>query len=84
MAEKIEDGGPAFPLARQSPYDEDGMRLRDWLAGQALAGLVGNPGGPYQANSMSGWGIVNCDPIHVACVCYQLADAMLATRKAGA
>ena len=29
------DGGPAFPL-----YEEDGMSLRDWFAGQALAGIL--------------------------------------------
>ena len=32
----INDGGPAFP---RHAYDgHDGMTLRDWFAGQALAG----------------------------------------------
>lgn len=85
MADKIEDGGPAYPLAGLGDYKRaSGMSLRDWFAGQALAGLVGNPGGPYQSNSMSGWGMVNCDQSHVATNCYDLADAMIAARKAGA
>ena len=37
-------GGPAFP----APYDghgggPEGMSLRDWFAGQALAGILANP-----------------------------------------
>lgn len=44
MSEKINDGGPAFPRA---PFDVNdycgdgspGMTLRDWFAGQALAGM---------------------------------------------
>lgn len=47
MSDKIEDGGPAFP--RQSAQrcgdqvfltSNGGMSLRDWFAGQALAGLT--------------------------------------------
>ena len=45
MADKIDDGGPAFPLAGASEYQnehdfyphQDGMSLRDWFAGQALS-----------------------------------------------
>lgn len=33
------DGGPAFPSAEFS----GGMSLRDWFAGQALAGLLSDP-----------------------------------------
>ncbi|RVH56266.1 hypothetical protein CN213_16090 [Sinorhizobium meliloti] len=29
------DGGPAFPLARTSQYDQDGMSLRAYLAAHA-------------------------------------------------
>lgn len=34
----MNDGGPAFPV----PYSttQDGMSLRDWLAGQALQGIL--------------------------------------------
>ena len=54
MTDKIDDGGPAFPLAgideSDSPHDfyphQEGMSLRDWYAGQALGaktegGLIG-------------------------------------------
>jgi hypothetical protein len=42
---EINDGGPAFPLPPANmpgcvPFDgHTGMSLRDWFAGQALAGL---------------------------------------------
>ena len=54
-----------------------GMTLRQYLAGQALAGLCANPGGPFEANDMSGWGIVNCTPADVAAECLRLADALI-------
>ena len=83
MAEKTNDGGPAYPsvLYKQAPtenWSSDGMSLREWYRGQALAGLCANPGGPFQANAMNGWGIVNCTADHVAKWCDELADAMLA------
>jgi hypothetical protein len=39
MSKKKEDGGPAFP---HQPIGEEftGMTLRDWFAGQALAGMT--------------------------------------------
>jgi hypothetical protein len=44
----INDGGPAFPLQDwdeciQTHRIESGMTLRDWFAGQALAGFTANP-----------------------------------------
>lgn len=40
----IDDGGPAFPRTVQHFNDymegKDGMTLRDWFAGQALAGMI--------------------------------------------
>lgn len=77
---KIDDGGPAFPCglaATASPngdpilYDSadragGGMSLRDYFAGQALAGL---------APQDSSWA-------RIAKGCYIAADAMLAARKA--
>lgn len=44
MNNTIDDGGPAFPVPSEMypngemSYRECGMTLRDWLAGQALAG----------------------------------------------
>ena len=34
------DGGPAFPMASDVSGHQPGMTLRDWFAGQALAGLL--------------------------------------------
>lgn len=34
------DGGPAFPSGDQNWKGEPGMMLRDWLAGQALVGML--------------------------------------------
>jgi hypothetical protein len=70
--------GPAFPES-QDTYG--GMRLRDYYAAQALAGLCANPGGPFQRCEASGWTMVNCDQNHVAAECYRLADAMMEARK---
>ncbi len=46
MADKINDGGPAFPLPKElyehseiSPY---GMSLRDYFAAQAMQAIVGS------------------------------------------
>lgn len=51
MSAEYKDGGPAFPLGcydlglGRSTLPVRGMSLRDWLAGQALAGgaIVGAP-----------------------------------------
>lgn len=54
MSATINDGGPAFP--GPSDYRQDGspvwggatgMSLRDWFAGQALAGFMSQPDGEY-------------------------------------
>ena len=56
-------GGPAFP----STYpNRDGMTLRDWFAGQALAGILADPNGPWQGAAERS---------------YYQADAMLAERS---
>lgn len=60
------DGGPAFP----GPADDDllqyyGMSLRDWFAGQVLAGM----GGHYDQSWLA------------AERAYQIADAMLTERN---
>lgn len=78
----IKNGGPAFPTldGRDGPHDpeyfsHDGMTLRDWFAGQALAavdqeslyyGTIGNPQNPWP---------------NVASDCYRAADAMLTERE---
>ena len=41
MTHKIDDGGPAFPMSGDPNVEFDrGMSLRDWFAGQALAGMT--------------------------------------------
>lgn len=67
------DGGPAFPVASDI-YNGSGlcgMSLRDWFAGQALAGLMAG----YQSGPM---GIEAC-----AQVAIETADAMLRARDRG-
>jgi len=76
---KQNDGGAAFPtIARENDgqgnycyYSEGGMTLRDWFAGQALAGLVADssydPKDKYNE--------------YASRFCYTIADAMLAERE---
>ena len=70
---KIDDGGSAFPGQRLGsdglPESAawDGMSLRDWFAGQALA-MLADPKCISDSNI-------------VALAAYQVADAMLAARK---
>jgi hypothetical protein len=82
MSAPINDGGNAFPHA-QRLWDNDaqswavhsvgGMTLRDYFAGQALAGqLAFSPSVPFKKYHQ---------PEEVAAACYRFADAMLAARK---
>jgi hypothetical protein len=68
------DGGPAFPVADshhasgQVQYGSNGMTLRDYFAGQALAGRMAR-------NSIyASWSDAAKDS-------YEIADAMLAARE---
>lgn len=68
---KINDGGPAFPIVGDQTsrlLEHPGMTLRDYLAGQALAGFDHHNSGYVD---------------FIAKTCYQLADAMLAQRQKG-
>ena len=70
------DGGPAFPsdmlingsVKGSKPYS--GMSLRDWFAGQALAGIAGP--------SADGFSL---SPQDSAVWAYQYANAMIAARS---
>ena len=63
------DNPPAFPLVSDIIGHCEGMTLRDWFAGQALAGMLASEAGiPPYANS---WAAERA---------YQMADAMLAER----
>ncbi len=69
------DGGPAFPSEQGHIPDgtwnqtyESGMSLRDWFAGQALAGTIAGLHGVTES-----FGTLAADS-------YAIADAMLAAR----
>lgn len=74
------DGGPAFPCQSfeydagiRVPVFEHGMTLRDWFAGQALAGIAGMA----MCVRSDDWPDDRC-----SAYAYELADAMLAAREA--
>ena len=66
-------GGPAFPISIPGFGDNgcEGMSLRDWFAGMAIATMIGK-----SENHYGGW-----DPATVAAGCYIVADAMLEARE---
>lgn len=76
-----DDGGNAFPISIPGVGDNGagGMSLRDWLAGQALAGILANPDVSASA--------ARCNVsttefrVHIPAAAYAMADAMLAARK---
>lgn len=79
---KAADGGPAFPRVRLSvgatqSVSEEGMSLRDWFAGQALAGPVSARVAGMDA---SAFGKLGGFDWAVKCA-YVCADAMLAERE---
>ena len=70
------DGGAAFPIYQPDMNVGDdagpGMSLRDWFAGQALVGLMSDPGlRPSRLDEFE----------HMATRLYQVADAMLKERE---
>lgn len=86
MSATINDGGPAFPvpIASDQPgqlvsaceLGGGGMSLRDWFAGQALAGWLAS----FATDAEH--------PVHkrgsdLAIESYKTADAMLAARSKG-
>lgn len=72
-----DDGGKAFPLSREAEgWFEPGMTLRDYFAGQALAGLVATIPVSRKDDIFQG---VQAGGIE-AKIAYTIADAMLAER----
>ncbi len=70
MSDKL-DGGPAFPRLYKTSGTA-GMSLRDWFAGQAMVGLMSDPGlRPSTLDEFE----------HMATRLYQVADAMLKERE---
>lgn len=78
---KRNDGGPAYPTHVQTTsvdgqefsYTMQGMTLRDWFAGQALAGFIATFAHPQAINPP--------EPENAAGWAYQYADAMIAARE---
>ena len=73
MSTPINDGGPAFPVTgcvHPNGNAMVGMTLRDYFAGQALAGILMN-------YTTAKFGLTE---ISVANHAYKLADAMLVAR----
>lgn len=68
MSEK-NDGGPAFPVSSDGVVWSNGMTLRHYFAGQALAGLDIDNIRYVGAEDMQ----------EAARACWRFADAMLAT-----
>jgi Na+/proline symporter len=68
MSEK--DGGHAFPTENISGFDTPGMTLRDWFAGQALAGVLAHVVGTTESDAIR----------FASLAAYRIADAMLAKR----
>jgi hypothetical protein len=83
---RVDDGGPAFPSVCMNdpchPSSEPGMTLRDWFAGQALAGLLANEGHNRMFAPMADENGVTVDEV-IAAMAFNVADAMLAARKGG-
>lgn len=73
MATEQPQNPPAFPQGEFS-YDawdgREGMTLRDWFAGQALAGIGAQ------------WAMESLSPDELAEASYELAAAMLKARRA--
>ena len=88
MSEKKNDGGPAFPLVETHPVMgqriwSQGLTLRDWFAGQALAGMLANPQ-HWVDEEKGGTGIFSDNPgdeaDEAAKSAFWFADAMIAQR----
>lgn len=67
-----DDGGRAFPSSTYA--GPMGMTLRDWFAGQALAGMMAS-------GSIDIETVFRRPPVDTAKAAYHAADAMLQQRK---
>ena len=73
MNTPINNGGSAFPYG-QMVHSQTGMTLRDWFAGNALAGIMADQ--TVHLDSKDGIGTKS-----IADQSYWLADAMLKARE---
>lgn len=82
MADKINDGGSAFPQrAYGQPDQSPGMSLRDWFAGMAMQAIVAHTelNDPDTGN-LNGTSVPSL--VMFAEFAYLQADAMLKAREA--
>jgi len=61
-------GGPAFPTVAGQVVYSNGMTLRDWFAGQVIAGV-------------KGWHPADRKGKSAAVIAYEIADAMVEARQ---
>lgn len=86
-SKKIDDGGYAFP-ASSSTFGINGMTLRDYFAGQCLGDTLGMieraPVDQYKTMATKrGLKVENGVMAQLAAIMsYEIADAMIAARKA--
>ena len=81
MTTQPNDGGPAFPRADDVANSNAGMSLRDWFAGQAMAGSHGeNPNLPGDLADTTEWPKPIALSRRRARWAYLQADAMLEER----
>lgn len=78
MSGQIDNGGPAFPRGSTLRPDgsiwtvsQEGMSLRDWFAGKALAAMINRED------------LDDYSPTGLAGDAYRYADAMIAAREGG-
>ncbi|MDH0869715.1 hypothetical protein [Agrobacterium pusense] len=86
---KIDDGGSAFPVPEENrlsdgTYCNEGMSLRDYFAGQALAGIYASRDLQHAILHDQGKAGSGEFDTCMAKQAYSQADAMIAARKAGA
>lgn len=84
MSNNIDDGGRAFPVPNDANVNgQEGMTLRDWFAGQALAGFMTLPDDRCFRSSKS----QTLEEFRASCAqqdseaMYRIADAMLRARR---
>ena len=75
--DKINDGGPAFPVGSGDMRDPVGMTLRDYFAAKAMQGMLADS----QTRESCPESQEEKWMRSFARVCYDFADAMIAARE---